>query len=800
MKYILLPNGKIQKSDVGQNPEIIEANSLINGENYKGIDLSSNYEKFSFRRGLLFKNTYEENEYPLNAVINQTDQLRNDSFGFIDTDSNQPNNSNRKVEFYTSYNSVFDLNNEKFSDESSPRIPRVFSTYLDFYAVPQIFTNPVNYLDETVLRLFTLLDSIIAASIPILTVSTLQFILQLEQSGNDIFSSIFGNDNEKSKRDNEKFYELGSYITYASDQDTWNQFFESLKITLNSFERLMNFPKFKMTSDFSISFETFSNFAKEILLRLIYFVIGYSSYLIPGFKFKLINTNNTTLTQLSLDLTENLLLLLTVDSSRHPFDLLIRKILRNNFFFKKSRIAKTTQGLSSLNIIESLSYLGTFFYRFIGERVSIGEKVIRIDFMSNNTKSYERFVNYRDKDKKLIHNLNALITTNPSDEKSFSSYIEQRNKNLIELSKSKDYRISKASLDAIEDIIDQDYVPFSLHDLRNNDVIKFHAFIESISDSFSSSYNEAGGYGRQEKIKTFVNTTRSINLSFRLVATSKEDHHEMWHIINKIVMMIYPQWSKGVPARKINRDELNVDYKIPFTQLPSNTPIVRLRLGDLITSNYNKTSISNTFGFTKSHNQDQDNNKNTLDEFISDKKNDKEKDNRYIFAKQNIDILKNARYKLFEQTELEKEKIKNGTGDIKKQLAEITEKSIKQINEFTNSIKIIKEEIERTDYSKINNPITYAYESTLGRGLAGHITSLGIDWDQETPWDIDEGNRAPMFVKISIGFSPVHDIPLGLDHNGTMRAVPYMVGSKVKGLYNNESFNFNENEFTSGRR
>jgi hypothetical protein len=800
MKYILLPNGKIQKSDVGQNPEIIEANSLINGENYKGIDLSSNYEKFSFRRGLLFKNTYEENEYPLNAVINQTDQLRNDSFGFIDTDSNQPNNSNRKVEFYTSYNSVFDLNNEKFSDESSPRIPRVFSTYLDFYAVPQIFTNPVNYLDETVLRLFTLLDSIIAASIPILTVSTLQFILQLEQSGNDIFSSIFGNDNEKSKRDNEKFYELGSYITYASDQDTWNQFFESLKITLNSFERLMNFPKFKMTSDFSISFETFSNFAKEILLRLIYFVIGYSSYLIPGFKFKLINTNNTTLTQLSLDLTENLLLLLTVDSSRHPFDLLIRKILRNNFFFKKSRIAKTTQGLSSLNIIESLSYLGTFFYRFIGERVSIGEKVIRIDFMSNNTKSYERFVNYRDKDKKLIHNLNALITTNPSDEKSFSSYIEQRNKNLIELSKSKDYRISKASLDAIEDIIDQDYVPFSLHDLRNNDVIKFHAFIESISDSFSSSYNEAGGYGRQEKIKTFVNTTRSINLSFRLVATSKEDHHEMWHIINKIVMMIYPQWSKGVPARKINRDELNVDYKIPFTQLPSNTPIVRLRLGDLITSNYNKTSISNTFGFTKSHNQDQDNNKNTLDEFISDKKNDKEKDNRYIFAKQNIDILKNARYKLSEQTELEKEKIKNGTGDIKKQLAEITEKSIKQINEFTNSIKIIKEEIERTDYSKINNPITYAYESTLGRGLAGHITSLGIDWDQETPWDIDEGNRAPMFVKISIGFSPVHDIPLGLDHNGTMRAVPYMVGSKVKGLYNNESFNFNENEFTSGRR
>ena len=33
-----------------------------------------------------------------------------------------------------------------------------------------------------------------------------------------------------------------------------------------------------------------------------------------------------------------------------------------------------------------------------------------------------------------------------------------------------------------------------------------------------------------------------------------------------------------------------------------------------------------------------------------------------------------------------------------------------------------------------------------------------------------------MMVKINIGFSPIHDIPPGLDHNGMLRAPVYNVG------------------------
>jgi hypothetical protein len=40
--------------------------------------------------------------------------------------------------------------------------------------------------------------------------------------------------------------------------------------------------------------------------------------------------------------------------------------------------------------------------------------------------------------------------------------------------------------------------------------------------------------------------------------------------------------------------------------------------------------------------------------------------------------------------------------------------------------------------------------------------------------------RAPMAVKITVGFSPIHDLPIGLDSDGMMTSAPYGVGSIVK--------------------
>ena len=78
--------------------------------------------------------------------------------------------------------------------------------------------------------------------------------------------------------------------------------------------------------------------------------------------------------------------------------------------------------------------------------------------------------------------------------------------------------------------------------------------------------------------------------------------------------------------------------------------------------------------------------------------------------------------------------------------------------------------------SKNNNPITKAYESGMSRGLAGFITQLDVNYN-EVNWDVGRiGSKAPMLVKVSINFAPIHDIPPGLDHNGMLRAPVYNVG------------------------
>lgn len=932
MKYILLPNGKIKENDkdVSKDKLLNDIIRLPNRENKEGrSNKFSELAGFSPGPTSLFENNYENNQFPMNAVVNRTSKLRNDSFGFVDSENNV--NSNREIEFYNNYNTVFDLKLENFDVTDNINSMQIFANNLDIYGFPQILTNPIDFATrDTIFRVSTLIDSLIASLIPIITMSTLQYLLEKEISGVSILSAIYSSITGSSDKNyylNEEILQLGSYISYLSYKKDENGFFsntsdilneilkKNLILTLQSFERIMNFPRFKIKKHEGF-FDGLGKLLTHTLDLSLDFFVGYLFYLVPGIKSP---TKFETISLVSLN---NLIQsLLTSNSSRHNFDLLIRKILKNNYFFKISRKAKESKIDGELlpNFIESLSYYSTYFYRFIGERIGIGNRIRKIDAEQERSKN-DRFSTTRRKDNKLVHSFFSLITNEMSyDDKYNNAYIEQRNINNLDIKNN--YRVSKENLKKIENIIDLDYVPFSLHDLRNNDVIKFHAFIENVSDSFSSSYNEAGGYGRQEKIKTFINTTRSMNIAFRLVAISKEDHDEMWHVINKIVTMIYPQWSKGVPARNIHKEELGIDYKIPFTQLPSNTPMVRLRLGDLITSNYNKTSIANTFGFmkkgiTKGYERD------LTDEYLKSVINlilEKEKEKLVYEIPLEEDKTLNISYDLkIDNTKLiNPRKINNSsTISILSTTKNVDENSNKEINfqiflnkdtnhfyEFKISSKIksistnsdnpvnvvdvlseninldinISDKLKKTilddlkyyssddeNYFKlnnflantendifnldqayinhkretanlisdqklkkeilagldknqeilnelksqsssgtndlINNPITYAYESALGKGLAGHITSLGIDWDQETPWDIDEGSRAPMFVKITIGFAPVHDIPLGLDHNGTMRAVPYMVGNKIKNIYNNESFNYDENEFNSGRR
>lgn len=153
-------------------------------------------------------------------------------------------------------------------------------------------------------------------------------------------------------------------------------------------------------------------------------------------------------------------------------------------------------------------------------------------------------------------------------------------------------RVPNSVVKELEDRLDAEYVPFYIQDLRTNEIISFHAFLSSLSDTITPNFNSQGGYGRMDQVHVYNSTQRSIACSFTLMATSKEDFDNMWYKINKITTLLYPQWSQGT---QVSRGENN-RFIQPFSQVIGASPIVRLRIGDVIKSNYSKHNLGRIFG------------------------------------------------------------------------------------------------------------------------------------------------------------------------------------------------------------
>jgi len=154
-------------------------------------------------------------------------------------------------------------------------------------------------------------------------------------------------------------------------------------------------------------------------------------------------------------------------------------------------------------------------------------------------------------------------------------------------------KIPKEMVNIYEDMLDAEYVPFYFHDLRTNEIVAFHAFLSSLSDSFQATHTNYEGYGRIDDVLIYKNTKRSISGKFTLVATSKEDFDEMWFKVNKLVELLYPQWSNGDVLKSL---ESETSFIKPFTQIPAISPMIRLRIGDVIRGNYSRFNLGRLFG------------------------------------------------------------------------------------------------------------------------------------------------------------------------------------------------------------
>jgi hypothetical protein len=152
-------------------------------------------------------------------------------------------------------------------------------------------------------------------------------------------------------------------------------------------------------------------------------------------------------------------------------------------------------------------------------------------------------------------------------------------------------RISQEEVKRMEDYLEMDYMPFYFHDLRTNEIISFHAFLENVSDSLDAEYNETEGYGRTGVVPIYKNTKRNINFSFKILATNENDHEQMWYKVNRLAACLYPQYSEG---RLLNYQ--GNKFIQPFSQVFAASPLMRIRFGDLWKSNYSKLGVARLFG------------------------------------------------------------------------------------------------------------------------------------------------------------------------------------------------------------
>ena len=156
--------------------------------------------------------------------------------------------------------------------------------------------------------------------------------------------------------------------------------------------------------------------------------------------------------------------------------------------------------------------------------------------------------------------------------------------------------LTKEHADEMEKQLDAEYMPFYIRDLRTNEVISFHAFLDSYSDGWSAAYSDIKGVGRVEAASIYSSASRTISFAFTMAAFSEKDMNQMYWKLNKLVTLLYPQYSKGTEMFAPTSDGTQKRFYMPFSQIPTASPMVRVRIGDVLTNNYSDLSAMRLMG------------------------------------------------------------------------------------------------------------------------------------------------------------------------------------------------------------
>lgn len=382
----------------------------------------------------------------------------------------------------------------------------------------------------------------------------------------------------------------------------------------------------------------------------------------------------------------------------------------------------------------------------------------------------------------------------------------------------------------MEDQLEAEHMPFYIQDMRTNEIISFHAFLTSLSDSYSAEWSAQKGFGRMEAAQIYGGGSRAIGVSFMMVAMNPEDFNEMYYKINKLTTLVYPQWSEGTLMESAGSKFIQ-----PFSQVPTASPLCRLRVGDLFTSNYSKVAMARMMGignkefvYTEPGKDPPDTSaednieergtaneqrSNQLSSIGGGKRILKRGALRYFLRKVGIKGQdKKDEMKAYSQnpasfTATYDAATKNIQVQLSKKVGTIGDKNEKVSLDYYLSITKLAKGEAGLPIPLVNqptpengaglaslfgasdadpngtNPILKSFNSTMGRGIAVAITGITLDWKlNSVPWNLEPGARAPRMCEVQLSVTPIHDITPGLDHQGINRAPIYKVGDMSESL------------------
>jgi len=110
--------------------------------------------------------------------------------------------------------------------------------------------------------------------------------------------------------------------------------------------------------------------------------------------------------------------------------------------------------------------------------------------------------------------------------------------------------------------------------------VQFPAILESYSETFKPSYSQEQVYGRMDPIYKYTSTSRTISVTFKVIAYDEDHAHRNLHALSSLAEFLYPVYDYGT---------LQLDGRaLPYQDALSNataireSPLLRVRFANLI--------------------------------------------------------------------------------------------------------------------------------------------------------------------------------------------------------------------------